>query len=307
MLFRVKPRLIVHDAHPDYLSTRFAHERGLPTIAVQHHYAHIAAVSAEHGIDEQVIGVALDGTGYGDDGTIWGGEFLIAGPAGYERFTHLRYVGMPGGDKAAVEPWRMAASYLFDAFGEETGTFRDDYFTAIPEEQLNLLLMALRKGINAINTSSAGRLFDAIAALCGLCPVMTFEAEAAMRLEALCGDPLSVEPYPWRMSDGIIDVREMIRQIVNAEGDGRLPSVIATRFHATVIAIVTTVCTEIRKNTGLGKVVLSGGCFQNRYILEGSVQKLQEHSFSVYTHHFVPCNDGGIALGQIAVGAWKEN
>lgn len=305
-LFRVTPGMIVHDMHPDYLSTRFARESGLPTVAVQHHYAHIAGCCVEHTLNEQVIGIALDGTGYGDDGRIWGGEFLIAGPAGYERFAHLRYVGMPGGDKAAVEPWRMAASYLYDTFGDEYITSCREYFSEVSEEQLLLLNTAMRKGINTIDTSSTGRLFDAVAALCGVCSIMTFEAEAAMRLEALCEDPLLVEPFSWCFENDQIDVRPMIREIIDlrARGDGL--TVIATRFHATVIAIIVTICRAMRDKTGIDKVILSGGCFQNRYILEGSLQRLKENSFSVFLHQHVPCNDGGIALGQIVVAAWRK-
>ncbi len=302
ILFRVKPRLITHDMHPDYLSTRFALHTGLPSVAVQHHHAHIASCCAEHGIERKVIGVALDGTGYGDDGAIWGGEFLVADLYGYKRCAHLRYVGMPGGDRAAVEPWRMAASYLFDSFGDDFGSMHRSLFPDIPCDYLALITSALQKRINTPQTSSVGRLFDAVAALCGLCNEMTFEAEAALRLEALCNDPLLVEPYSW--SGGMqIDLRETIRQICKDRADRVDPAGIATRFHATLIGIITATCRSIRDNEGIEAVVLSGGCFQNRCIFEAAVQQLQKDGFSVYTHHLVPCNDGGVALGQLAVAA----
>ena len=304
MLFRVTPQLIAHDLHPDYLSTAFARETGLPAVAVQHHHAHIASCLAENGIAGKVIGVSLDGTGYGTDGAIWGGEFLLADMGSFERMAHLRYVGMPGGDRAAMEPWRMAASYLFDADG---CNFIGDYrklFPSVSDEQLSLILAALEKGINTPMTSSAGRLFDAVAALCGLCAAMTFEAEAAMRLESLCGDPFSVQPYAWTPGDRI-DLRDMMTRIAGDRLKNEDPSLIATRFHATVIDIITGTCMRLRDTTGVDSVVLSGGCFQNRCIFTGAVQQLQDNHFTVFTHHQVPCNDGGIALGQLAFAAYN--
>lgn len=305
-LFRIRPERIAHDSHPDYLSSGFAHGTGLPTIAVQHHHAHIAACCAENGIDEKVIGVALDGTGYGTDGAIWGGEFLFADFCGFERITHLRYAGMPGGDRAAVEPWRMAASWLYECDGSDFTRYRDMFFPAIPEHNLTLIDAALENGINTPQTSSAGRLFDAVTALCGLCDEMSFEAEAAMRLEAVCGDPLSVSPYQWNREKSI-DLRPTIHGIVHDRQKGTDIRTIATRFHATMIDIVTATCGTIRSDTGCDTVVLSGGCFQNRCIFEGTVRMLQENNFTVFTHHQVPCNDGGIALGQLAIAAAGNN
>ncbi|MBN1308978.1 MAG: carbamoyltransferase HypF, partial [Chitinispirillaceae bacterium] len=302
-LLRVTPRIVAHDLHPDYLSTLFARETGLPLLAVQHHHAHVASCCAEHGINRKVIGVVLDGTGLGTDDALWGSEFLITDMHGFERAAHLRYVGMPGGDRAAVEPWRMAASYLYDCFGEECFAVCNDLVCGIPDNRLANIAEALRKGINCPRTSSAGRLFDAVASLCGLCNESTFEAEAAMRLEAVCGDPLRVTPYPWSCSDGLIDLRETVARI----GDDRRNNIgvdeIATRFHATIISVITDTCSWLREAGGIDGVVLSGGCFQNRYIFEAAVQRLQEKKITVYTHHLVPCNDGGIALGQLAVAA----
>ncbi|MBN1759690.1 MAG: carbamoyltransferase HypF [Chitinispirillaceae bacterium] len=301
-LFRVQPRLIAHDLHPDYLSTAFARETGLPMAGVQHHHAHIAACCAENGISGKVIGVALDGTGYGTDGAVWGGEFLLSDFSGFDRVTHIRYTGMPGGDRAAVEPWRMAASWLFECDGNDLSHYRDEFFPSIPEEHFNLIGAALEKNINTPRTSSAGRLFDAVAALCGLCDEMSFEAEAAMRLEAQCGNPLAETPYKWNSSDKI-DLRETIQSIVADRRRGVDIGTISTRFHATIIDVIVTTCRSIRNNSGCGKVVLSGGCFQNRCIFEGTVRMLQENTFTVFTHHQIPCNDGGVALGQLVVAA----
>ncbi|MBN1576051.1 MAG: carbamoyltransferase HypF [Chitinispirillaceae bacterium] len=303
MLMRVKPSIVAHDLHPDYLSTMFARKTGLPLIAVQHHHAHIASCCAEHGIARKVIGVALDGTGYGTDGAVWGGEFLIADMRGFERAAHLRYVGMPGGDRAAVEPWRMAAAYLYDCFGEESFAMHRDLVSGVHGDKLAIIAEALRKGINCPQTSSAGRLFDAVASLCGLCNEMTFEAEAAMRLEAACGDALGVKPYQWRNNDGLIDLRETIGRICDDRRNRVSIDEIVTRFHATIIAVIVETCARLRGACGIDSVVLSGGCFQNRCIFEAAVRRLQENGFIVYTHHLVPCNDGAVALGQLAVAA----
>jgi hydrogenase maturation protein HypF len=301
-LFRVKPALIAHDAHPDYLSTRFAAAAGVPLVAVQHHHAHIAACCAEHGISDRVIGVAMDGTGYGTDGAVWGGEFLIADLRGFERFTHLRYVGMPGGDAAAREPWRMAAAYLHDAYGLAFYDRCRDLMPEISRERLELIDASISKGINCPPTSSAGRLFDAVGVLCGGITVQTFEAEAAMRLEAHCTTPISEAPYDW-LSDATIDLRPVVRHIVD-DVLNRVPlRTVSGRFHATIVDVIVRTCEKMRDATGITTVVLSGGCFQNRCIFMNAVRVLTEHKFIAVTHQQIPCNDGGIALGQLAVAA----
>ncbi len=305
-LYRVRPVLVAHDLHPDYLSTGFAHELGVPAVAVQHHHAHIAACCAEHGIEGKVIGVAFDGTGYGSDAAIWGGEFLFADSCDFDRMAHLCYVGMPGGDRAAVEPWRMAASWLHASFDGGFTRIGEALLPSVAGEHLDMIGTALEKGINTPQTSSAGRLFDAVAALCGLCDTMSFEAEAAMRLESICGDPLTVQPLEWEGRE-VIDLRQCMRQIVELRKQNTPVGIIATRFHATIIDSIVKTCAALRSSTGCNEVALSGGCFQNRIIYTATLQGLQENRFKVYTHRQVPCNDGGIALGQLIVAANRRD
>ena len=306
MLYRVSPALVAHDLHPDYLSTGFAQELGVPAVAVQHHHAHIAACCAENSLEGKVIGVAFDGTGYGSDGAVWGGEFLFADCRDFDRMAHLCYVGMPGGDRAAVEPWRMAASWLHATFGGDFMRIGEMVLPSVAGEHLAMIRTALDKGINTPQTSSAGRLFDAVAALCGLCDTMSFEAEAAMRLESICGDPLTVQPLEWEGRE-VIDLRQCMRQIVELRKQNTPVDIIATRFHATIIDCIVKTCDVLRSSTGCNEVALSGGCFQNRIIYTATIQELQENRFKVYTHRQVPCNDGGIALGQLVVAANRRD
>lgn len=301
-LYRLRPTTVAHDMHPDYLSTLFAQKMGIPTVAVQHHHAHIASCCAEHGLHGKVLGVAFDGTGFGDDGTVWGGEFLLADYTSYTRVSHLRGVGMPGGDRVAREPWRMAAAYLYDTFGSALPEISASYFPGRSSQELALLHHALRQGIGTPVTSSAGRLFDAVAALCNLGESVSFEAEAAMRLEALCGDINSVKPYPWR-GGSEIDLRPLIEELCFERSHAVSAAISATRFHATITEIIVKTCLEIRDEYKIDTVVLSGGCFQNRIIFENIAKYLKKEEFKVYTHELVPCNDGGIALGQLAVAA----
>ncbi|MCK4514322.1 MAG: carbamoyltransferase HypF, partial [Spirochaetaceae bacterium] len=241
-LFRLSPRLMVRDNHPDYLSTQIAEQSGLPTVAVGHHHAHIASCMAEHGLTSPVIGVALDGTGFGDDGAVWGGEFLIAELTDYQRFAHFDYVRLPGGDLAVEEPWRSGLSYLTRAFGPEgpppsvqssLAIFRDEVVT--PRER-EAALHALAVGINTPLTSSAGRLFDAVAALCGICTRSRFDAEAPMRL-ADCLTEGVEDAYPFEVFDGVprlIQFDPMIRQIAQDVAADIPVGLISARFHNTI-------------------------------------------------------------------------
>jgi hydrogenase maturation protein HypF len=303
-MFRFTPSLVAADLHPDYLSTRFAHELKLPVIGIQHHHAHITSCMAEHGLDEQVIGVAFDGVGYGEDGHIWGGEFLICGLDNYQRYMHFDYVPMPGGDRATEEPWRMAVSYLYRTFGRAFLEMDLPFLRHISPKILELVLAAIEKQINCPSTSSAGRLFDAVSALTGICTVSGFHAEAPMRLEA-AADLETKESYEVIM-DKNIHFEPMIEAIVKDMKKGVCSSVIAAKFHNTIIDSALKAVARMRNDTGIKKVALSGGSFQNRYLLCRLEDRLQQNNFQVYSNHLVPANDGGIALGQLAVAAKRR-
>ena len=300
-LFEFSPDVLVHDLHPDYASTRYARERGdregLPRIAVQHHHAHVASCMAENGISGPVIGVAFDGTGFGTDGTLWGGEVLVADEAHFERAAHLLPLALPGGDSAAREPWRMAVSYLL-ASGLDPSGFVD-------EPGVEIVAEMIRKNVNAPLTSSAGRLFDAVASLLGVRQKTTYEGQAAMELEWLCGDRASGAAYPYSFLENddalIVDTRPLMRAVVEAKESREDVPEIARRFHQTVSSLIVDCCLRIRDTEGLGRVALSGGVFQNVLLTTSVVPALEERGFQVFRHRKVPPSDGGLALGQLAV------
>ena len=306
-LFRFLPATVVCDMHPDYLSGRYAEklakEAGVPVIRVQHHHAHAVSVMAEHGLKEKVIGVSMDGTGYGTDGNIWGSEFMIVTATDFERYSHFDYFMMPGGDMAVEEPWRMALSCLYRYFGRDYNFMSLKLFRGIGEKKVALVTDMLDKHINTPLTSGAGRVFDAVSALLMLCPETTFDSEAPMRLESAIGGK-SDEFYPFTIGSSI-SLDETFHAILTEIGYTDA-SVIAARFHNTVARIILHVCLEMKKETGLNKVVLSGGVFQNRYLLEKSLNLLKVNRFMVYTNHLVPSNDGGISLGQLLAAAERR-
>jgi hydrogenase maturation protein HypF len=304
-LFRIKPELVVMDMHPDYLSTRYAFLLGLPTIQVQHHHAHIASCMAEHGLDEKVIGIALDGTGYGDDQCIWGSEFMVCDMADYERLVHFDYVAAPGGDKVIHEPWRMAVAYLYQTYGTHLVDIGLPFLAGIEQQKIYMVMNMIERSINSPLTSSAGRLFDAVAALTNLCPEPSFHAEAPMRLEQVL-DHTCTYSYPFSLNSTIV-FHEMIRAIVNDIINDVPVPVISAKFHNTIINAIFAAANMIRNSHHLKKVVISGGSFQNRYILSKIENLLSAKGFEVYTHSAVPSNDGGIALGQIAVAAKRRS
>jgi len=300
-VYQAKPRLIAHDLHPDYLTTRWSLARSEPKLAVQHHHAHIASCMAENGLREQVIGVAFDGTGFGTDGQIWGGEFLLCDYHGFQRRAHLRYVALPGGDRAARQGWRMAAAHLYDAIGPEFR--RLDLPCPIPS--WNLIEQMIRKP--ALRTSSCGRLFDAVSAICGISLESSYEGESAMLLEAAAAETNATEAYiidldtqtvPWT-----IDTRPMIRQIAEQIASGRSPQAVARCFHNSIALMIETVCGKLRERNGVDNVCLSGGTFQNFTLLSSTAALLRRGGFQVYLHSQVPPNDGGISLGQAVIGA----
>jgi len=300
-LFRVEPQAVAHDMHPLYLTTRFARETGLPTIPVQHHHAHIASCMAENALKTKVIGVAFDGTGYGTDNQIWGGEFLVADYAGFERKAHFRYVPLPGSDAAVRETWRPALSWLREAFGSELPDI--PFFAQIPSGPARVVEQMLEKNVNTVLTSSCGRLFDAVSALLGIRPEATFEGQAAIELEACAQDGVE-EAYPFEITPAEpaqIDFRPTIRAIVTDIQRSQQHGVISSRFHNTIASLVAEVCRRIRAQEKLKQVCLSGGTFQNWYLLGRTVGLLNRAGFEVFLHSTVPPNDGGIALGQAVI------
>jgi len=303
-VFRFNPEWIAHDLHPDYLSTKYAVETGLKRITIQHHHAHIASAMAENGLDEMVIGVSFDGTGYGDDGHIWGGEFLVCDLTGYKRYTHFKYLPMPGGDLVTREPWRMAVSYLYDVFGTEFLNLDLPFLENIDPEKINIVLQMLDKKINTPLTSSCGRLFDAVSALTGICHHSRFHAEAPMKLENEITTNVDIS-YPFVINE-YVDFSETIRMIVDDLKYSKPAGLIAAKFHNTIVSVTEKMVDKINLETGLRKVVLSGGTFQNRYLLKNLEIKLRNAGYTVFTQNRIPANDGGIALGQLAVLAKRR-
>ncbi|MBN1142442.1 MAG: carbamoyltransferase HypF [Deltaproteobacteria bacterium] len=300
-IFEIEPRIIAYDLHPDYYSTAFAlRQEGLKRVAVQHHHAHLASCLAENGVEEEAIGVIFDGIGYGEDGRLWGGEFLVGNATGYRRAGHFRYLPMPGGDAATKEPFRMALSYLFQAFGDELPPL--PWVAALPESTLRLLRQMAAKGINSPLTSSCGRLFDGVAALTGVRHQVSYEGQAALELEMAIADEDEDGSYPYAVleEDGmmIFEPAPLIRAVTAEVLAGETVSRISARFHNTLAAMAGRVCEELRRRSGLDLAVLSGGVFQNRYLTEKAVAVLREAGFRVLTHSLVPPNDGGLALGQ---------
>lgn len=305
-LFRVSPVLYAGDMHPDYLSTKYLSGLAEKKIFVQHHHAHIASCMAEHGLDEKVIGVSFDGTGYGEDGHSWGSEFMVCDLAAYERVSHFAYIPAPGGDKVAVEPWRMAVAYLYSIYGESLMELNLPFLANIQAEKLKLLITALKNNINCPLTCSAGRLFDAVAALLNICCYAGFEAEGPMRMESIIM-PGIAERYSYSFTDEtIVSFEPMIREMIDDINNGTGKSIISAKFHNTIIYVILEVVKKIRSAYNFYKVVLSGGTFQNRYLLENAERILTESNFEVFSHSKVPTNDGGIALGQLAIAAKRR-
>ncbi|MGD9249961.1 MAG: carbamoyltransferase HypF, partial [Desulfobacterales bacterium] len=303
----IAPQVIACDLHPDYMSTRYARERDdLPLIQVQHHHAHIVSAMAENHLEGRVIGLAFDGTGYGSDGTIWGGEVLIAEASRFERAAYLSPVPMPGGAAAIRSPWRMAVSYLAHAFGDRFHDLDIPFLQSIDRRQAEVLATMGRKRINAPLTSSLGRLFDGVAALLGLRHQVAFEGQAAMELEMTAGDgEAEAYAYHWQvMGDSRrIEVASIIEGVVADLVDGTPAPQISSRFHATLTALFSALCCEIRQASGLDRVVMSGGAFQNVLLSTALANALERQGFEVYTQRLVPPNDGGISLGQAVAAA----
>jgi hydrogenase maturation protein HypF len=314
-LFRIRPERIVYDLHPDYLATRYALERAcreeLPAVGVQHHHAHIAAGMADNGLDGKrpVLGIALDGTGYGPDDAIWGGEFLVADYAGYQRAAHLAYVRLPGGDRAVREPWRIALAWLAQAgiaWADNLPPVKYAHQSASGSpDPLPVLQHQLSTGLNAPLTSSMGRLFDAAAAIAGVRQTVSYEAQAAIELEALA-EPGETGYYPMQLTGELLDPAPLLQALVADLRAGVALTVVSARFHNGIAAAIGAVCRELRRQHGLEQVVLSGGVWQNMYLLSRATSRLQQDGFTVLAHQQVPANDGGLALGQAVIGAVQQ-
>lgn len=311
-LYQFKPAFVTHDLHPDYQSTHHADfmisnncEEDIKKLEVQHHHAHIASCMVENNIDEKVIGLAFDGTGMGTDGNMWGGEFLLCDLKNSNRVGHLNYIRMPGGDKAVREPWRMAVSYLNRLNYDKKVMIN---ILDVNKEELEIVLEMLEKDLNCVKTSSIGRLFDTVAALIGLRRVITYQAQAAVELEAAAGDNKETYNYEIKKQGDkfVINTDTVIKSIYNDYKNKVNRSIISAKFHNTVIGFSLTMCKLLRNTYGIDRVVLSGGVFQNEILFKGISRNLTEFNFSVYTHAEIPCNDGGISLGQLIIAGRRE-
>jgi hydrogenase maturation protein HypF len=354
-LFRVAPEVVAVDMHPDYLATRYGLEQGGKVVRVQHHHAHLAACLADGDADPEspAIGVIMDGTGYGLDGHIWGGEFLVGDGRGFQRAAHLQYLPLPGGDQATHKPYRLALAYLCALLGD--APFPSALGEILPQERETIAQMVAR-GLHTPLTSSAGRLFDAVSALLGVCREISYEAQAAIALEMVAstyvgdveqgangpqarvqrpfagaqGDRIaaqgdrSMKPYPYalELGEGVQSWGRVTTHLTSAISVGLAPLFAALldeigagvpvarsawRLHLTIAEMMATVCERLREATGLERVALSGGCFQNRLLLELLLPRLQERGFRVLMHRQAPCNDGGLALGQAVVAHYVTN
>ncbi len=308
--------MVVHDLHPEYLSTKYA-MAGFPAarrIAVQHHHAHVASCAAEHGIHEPFLGVAYDGLGMGDDGTLWGGEILFADLAGYRRLARFGRAPLPGGALAVRRPYRMALGYLLGAEalpGDGAADALDPDLVAAAAEQLDpaevaVVRIQVARGLNAPIASSAGRLFDAVASLLGIRDVAEYEAQAAIDLEMAAGDRVA-PALPYRLAHAgdllVLDPRPTLRALVQGMAGGRRAPALAAAFHETIIEATRELLAETRRATGVSIVCLSGGVFQNRRLASTLVRRLGRDGFDVFINRRVPVNDGGISYGQAAVAA----
>ena len=317
----IQPEIIAHDIHPGYMSTDYAKaQNNVKKVAVQHHHAHAVACMAENDLDGEVIAITLDGTGYGTDGHIWGGEILLCTPKEFKRKAHLSYIKMPGGDAAVIEPWRMAASVLYQAFGDEVFDMDILYMKEMKKEKLSFVYQMMEKNLNSPLTSSAGRMFDAVSSLLCIRHKVSHESQAAMELEAVADGELTKGVYGFEIVKNVsddgdtlfeIDMIPCIRQITDDLKENMSLGIISSKFHNTIVQAFATAAIRVSKETGvpktdIGKIVLSGGVFNNDIILNSMIRILEEKNFKVYTHTKVPTGDGGISLGQAVVAAALE-
>ena len=300
-IFEIEPELIVHDLHPEYLSTKWAREQNIPLLGAQHHHAHLAACMAENNIDEPVIGIIMDGTGYGTDGTIWGGEFLIGDASGFERKAHFEPMPLPGGEAAIKSPWRIGLSYLHQVFGKNLPDI-----PTLKDRDIQPIIQMLEANINSPMTSSCGRLFDAVAALSGGRQEIRYEAQAAIEFmqaaQNKLGNDFSAFPSHFSGSTRVIGMKTIMETLISRISSGQSYSQLSQWFHNSLVHTFADLTDSLRTETGINKVILSGGVFQNRLLFESLVGKLETGGYEVFTHKQVPTNDGGLALGQVFIG-----
>ncbi len=304
-LFDFEPDLIAHDLHPSYVSTRFAERQTLPRVAVQHHHAHVASVMAEHGNPGPVVGLACDGTGFGTDGAIWGGELLLCARGDFERISHLNYFPLLGGDAAAVETWRSAAGVLYAAFGTR---WRDVFDALRPGhgEVLDVWSRQWSGQSGTVQCSSLGRLFDAVAFLLNVCDRNRHEAEAAMALEELAGAASDEQRLSTGAAEGALDWRPVLRALVAARLSGQHAALLSTAFHTELAGLLANAAIDACAQRRLGVIALSGGCFLNRRLLREVVERIEAAGLAALYNRQVPANDGGISLGQAFVAEWRS-
>jgi hydrogenase maturation protein HypF len=309
-LFRIEPEIIAHDLHPEYLATKYATEQavnsGVPLVGVQHHHAHIVSGMVDNRLTAPVIGVALDGTGYGSDGNIWGGEFMVADYQKFTRMGHFEYLPLSGGALAIKKPYRIALGYLLSLFGEDILKENLPLFKEIGDLEIDIIRKQIAQNINSPLTSSCGRLFDAVSALIGIRNEIYYEAQAAIELEMLAydaKDKSNAYPFSTTSQDGstIIKVGDLFSAIIHDLKSHTAQARISARFHNTVAQIIKELCQIVSSSTSLKQVVLSGGVFQNRLLLRKAVSLLESEGFEVFTKRQVPTNDGGISLGQAVI------
>jgi len=300
-IFKFTPKYLTCDMHPSYASTEYANNFELPKIYVQHHHAHIVSCMTENKVVNSVIGVVYDGTGYGTDEKIWGGEFLICNHSEFKRVGHLEYIKMPGGERAIKEPLRMAVSYIHKYIREN----KNIVMTKLWGEEVHDILAVLGANINCPETSSMGRLFDAAASIIGIRDVISYEGQAAIELEVIVEENC-IDKYPYNIDQSecnIIEVGEIIKAILDDRFNGVSKGIMATKFHNTVVSFTKDMCMVVRENSNINEVALSGGVFQNSYLFTKLVGALKREGFIVHTHKDIPCNDGGVSLGQIVIAS----
>jgi hydrogenase maturation protein HypF len=309
-LFHIEPEIIAHDLHPDYLATKYARElgeSGMKLIPVQHHHAHIASCMADNGLESPVIGVAFDGTGMGVDGNIWGGEFMVADYRSFRRTGHLEYLPLPGGAAAIKRPYRTAIGYILTLLGENALNHDLPVMKEVDDMEIEVIKRQIERKINSPLSSSMGRLFDAVSALLGIRGEIDYEGQAAVELEMAAHgeDTQAQESYPYRLVEGegirIVQLRDLLSAVIEDLHQGISKGRISVKFHNTVARMINKTCHLISDETGISQVALSGGVFQNRLLLKKTVSLLESSDFQVFTHRQVPCNDGGISLGQAVI------
>lgn len=312
-LLGIKPDTIACDMHPEYVSSKYARDiakdkKDICLVEVQHHHAHVAACMAENNLNGKVIGVAFDGTGYGADGKIWGGEFLITGYKDFERAAHIAYVPMPGGDRAVFEPIRMVLAYLYKAYDGYINKVPVDILERLGRNKSAVITNMMNKEINSPLTSSAGRLFDAVSSLVGIRDRISYEGEAAIMLEEAAKGSASKDSYSFGLRENgaiNIDFDDTIKEVVSSLVKKEAISDIARKFHNTLAEATLRVCVMIQKKHNVKKVALAGGVFQNKILLGETSERLEGAGFTVYVNHDVPAGDGGISFGQAIIAASK--